>query len=186
MNDGRNDRGNDGTGSGRGRQRPGLRRAAVLAVAVAGVALLAAACGDSGSPAGSAASAGPAAYQNGLGYAQCMRSHGEPGFPDPDSQGNFLNLGPVNIHSPQYLSANKACGHLLPSYKVTPAQRKQDLSRALKFSACMRSHGIPSYPDPIELANGNIELGGAPGPGSSPQVQAAARACRKFLPGGGS
>jgi hypothetical protein len=176
-----NDDSNDGAGGGRGRRR----RAALLAVAVAGLALLAAACGGSGPSAGSPAAAGPTAYQNALAYAHCMRSHGEPGFPDPDRQGNFLNLGPVNIHSPQYLSANKACGYLLPSYQVSAAQRRQDLSRALKFSACMRAHGIPSYPDPVELANGNLEVGGAPGPGSSPQVQAAAQACRQFEPGGG-
>jgi hypothetical protein len=175
-----NDDSYDGAGSGHGRRRAGL-----LAVAVAGLALLAAACGGSGPSAGSPAAAGPTAYQNALAYAHCMRSHGEPGFPDPGRQGNFLNLGPVNIHSPQYLSANKACGSLLPSYQVSAAQRRQDLSKALKFSACMRAHGIPSYPDPVELANGNLEVGGAPGPGSSPQVQAAAQACRQFEPGGG-
>jgi hypothetical protein len=91
----------------------------------------------------------------------------------------------VNTHSPQYLPASKACGHLLPSYQVTPAQRKQELSSALRYSACMRSHGVPSFPDPVELANGNIELRLGAGHGSSPQQQAAAQACRKFLPGGG-
>jgi hypothetical protein len=173
---------NEDTTAGRGRQRPGPRRAGVLAAAVAGAALLVAACGGGGGS--SPAAAGPPAFQNALAYAQCMRSHGEPGFPDPDSKGNFLNLGPVNINSPQYLSANKACGHLLPSYQVTPAQRQHDLSRALRYSACMRSHGVPSFPDPVELANGNIELRLGAGHGSSPQLQAAAQACRKFLPGG--
>jgi hypothetical protein len=48
----------------------------------------------------------------------------------------------------------------------------------------MRSHGVPSFPDPVELANGNIELRLGAGHGSSPQLQAAAQACRKFLPGG--
>jgi hypothetical protein len=177
-----NDNTNEATGGSRGRPRPGLRHAGVMAVAVAGIALLAAACGG-GSPPAAAGSTPP--YQTAVAYAQCMRSHGEPGFPDPDSKGNFLNLGPVNIHSPQYLSANKACGHLLPSYKVTPAQKRQELSTALKYSACMRSHGIPSFPDPVQLANGNIELRLGAGHDSSPEQQAAAQACRKFLPGGG-
>jgi len=173
---------NEHANAGRDRQRPEFRRAGVLAAAVAGVALLVTAC--SGGGGSSPAAAGSAAFQNALSYAQCMRSHGEPGFPDPDSKGNFLNLGPVNIHSPQYLSASKACGHLLPSYQVTPAQRQQELSSALKYSACMRSHGVPSFPDPVELANGNIELRLGAGHGSSPQQQAAEQACRKFLPGG--
>jgi hypothetical protein len=163
-------------------QRPAQRRAGALAAVAAGAALLAAACG--GSSTGSPPAAGPAAYQQALAYAQCMRIHGTPGFPDPGNQGLFRNLGPVNIHSPLYLSANKACGHLLPSYRVTPAQMKQDLSRALKAAACMRSHGILSYPDPVELANGNIELGPGAAHDSSPQFQAAARSCLQFLPGG--
>ncbi len=169
------------TGAGRGRPRPRLGPAAV--VVVTGTALLAAACGGSGRPSGSPTAAGPAAYQGALAYAQCMRSHGEPGFPDPGSKGLFANLGPVDMHSLQYRSASKACGHLLPSYVVTPAQEKQDLHRALEFSACMRSHAMPSYRDPAELPNGNIELGGPPGPGSSPQLRAAAKACQKYLPG---
>lgn len=177
---------NEHANGGRHRQRPEFRSAGVLAAVVAGVAFLVTACGGGGGAGGSSpAAAGSTAFQHALAYAQCMRSHGEPGFPDPDSKGNFLNLGPVNINSPQYLSAIKACGHLLPSYQVTPAQRQQDLSRALRYSACMRSHGIPSFPDPVELANGNIELRLGAGHGSSPQQQAATEACRKFLPGGG-
>ena len=174
---------NEHANAGRDRQQPVSLRAGVLAAAVAGAALLVAACGGGGVR--PPAVAGSTAFQNALAYAQCMRSHGEPGFPDPDSKGNFLNLGPVNIHSPQYLSASKVCGHLLPSYKVTPAQRNQELSSALKYSACMRSHGVPSFPDPVEMANGNIELRLGAGHGNSPQQQAAAQACRKFLPGGG-
>ena len=174
---------NEHANAGRDRQQPVSRRAGVLAAAVAGAALLVAGCGGGGVR--PPAVAGSTAFQNALAYAQCMRSHGEPGFPDPDSKGNFLNLGPVNIHSPQYLSASKACGHLLPSYKLTPAQEKQELSSALRYSACMRSHGVPSFPDPVELANGNIELRLGAGHGNSPQQQAAAQACRKFLPGGG-
>ena len=175
-----NEHRNDGTGSGRGRLRAGPLRAGVRTVAAAAITLLATACGGGGP----SVAGGSTPYQQALAYAQCMRSHGEPGFPDPDSQGLFSDLGPVNMHPPQYLSANQACGHLLPAYTVTPAQRQRDLSRALKFSACMRAHGILSYRDPTVLANGNIEAGGNPGPGSSPQMQAAWQACRPFAPGG--
>src|ERR1700685_2840016 len=171
---------NEHANAGRDRQRPEFRSAGVLAAAVAGAAVLIAACGAGGGS--SPAAAGPPAAQHALAYAQCMRSHGEPGFPDPDSKGNFLNLGPVNIDSPQYRSANRTCGHLLPSYQVTPAQRQQELSSALRYSACMRSHGVSSFPDPVELANGNIELRLGAGHGSSPQQAPAAPAGRRFLP----
>jgi hypothetical protein len=54
----------------------------VLAAAVAGIALLVAACGGS-----SPAVAGSTAYQKALAYAQCLRSHGEPGWPTPTARG---------------------------------------------------------------------------------------------------
>jgi hypothetical protein len=52
---------------------------------------------------------------------------------------------------------------------------------ALKFSACMRANGEPSFPDPN--ASGVIQ-GQNIDPGS-PQFQAAQRKCRKYAPNGG-
>jgi hypothetical protein len=181
-----NDDMNDHTG-GRGRQqRAELRRAVVLAAALASFALLVAACGG-----GSSSTAGGTPYQQALAYAQCMRSNGEPGFPDPDSQGLFQNFGPVDINSPRYLPATKACGHLLPAYQAGPVQQRQTLSRQLKYAACFRAHGFPDFPDPVQMPNGNIEgvgPGGAVGPGrgigtNSPQYKSAQQACLPFLTG---
>jgi hypothetical protein len=181
MNDG-----NDGPGRPR---RAGSRRVAVLPTALAGIALLIAACGGGGSSSGAASTP----YQQAVAYAQCMRSHGEPGFPDPNSQGLFQQLGPVNIHSAQYLAADKACEHLLPRNEVDAAQGRQILGTQLKYAGCLRSHGFPNTPDPV-TANGNVEgvgPGGAVGPGSgidtnSPQYKSAQQACLPFLAGAGS
>ncbi|MGH2851912.1 MAG: hypothetical protein ACRDLP_15010 [Solirubrobacteraceae bacterium] len=52
---------------------------------------------------------------------------------------------------------------------------------ALKFSACMRANGEPSFPDPN--ANGVIQ-GQNIDPGS-PQFQAAQKKCRRYAPNGG-
>ncbi len=47
-------------------------------------------------------------------YAACMRSHGEPSFPDPNSRGAFV-LGPqVNTESPQFEAADRACEAVRP------------------------------------------------------------------------
>jgi hypothetical protein len=46
-----------------------------------------------------------------LKYVHCMRGHGVPNFPSPDQQ---KDLSPVNVNSPQYLAAAKACQDLLP------------------------------------------------------------------------
>ena len=61
----------------------------ILAAALAAMALLAAACGGSGAP----VSAQVTNYQKALAFSQCMRAHGEPGFPDPQPNGNLLING---------------------------------------------------------------------------------------------
>jgi hypothetical protein len=175
---------NEHTGDGRDPRPRRSRRAGVLAAAVAGLALLLAACGGGG---GSPAAAGSTAFQQALAYAQCMRSHGAPSWPDPDSQGNFIstkaNRG--DFHAPA--SANNACEHLLPDDgRITAAQHQQIISRGLRYSACMRSHGIPNFPDPS--TNGFFSLGVIKGLGidtSSPQFQSAHQTCMPILNTGG-
>jgi hypothetical protein len=59
--------------------------------------------------------------------------------------------------------------------------REQAVERALKFSECMRSHGVPSFPDPS--GGGHTRIGG-PGSGidlDSPQFKAAQKACQKYF-----
>jgi len=165
---------NDIIRCGRNRRRA---EAGILAAALAGIAVLAA-CG-SGSPTGAGLGSGQTPYRQALAYARCMRSHGDPGFPDPNSQGLFPH--PAGT---QYQSASRACGHLLPSQSLTAAQKQGHVSQALKFSACMRSHGVPGFPDPT-VAQGGTAVGFKLGntDQNSPQFLAAARACRKFEPG---
>jgi hypothetical protein len=159
-----------------------LRRARTVAAALAGIALLAACSGSGTSP----AVAGQAGYQKELAYSQCMRGHGEPGFPDPQPNGALLINGRQDhLNGALMNSANKACQHLLPNGGVmTAAQKQQALNHLLKFSACMRAHGLPNFPDPT-LANGGVGLRFSPGDGiglSSSVFQAAQRACQKLMP----
>jgi hypothetical protein len=56
-----------------------------------------------------------AANVKALKYAQCMRSHGEPNFPDPNGQGviQITNAtGILSPNSPQYQQAETACQSL--------------------------------------------------------------------------
>jgi hypothetical protein len=158
----------------------GWRRAGAWA-ALAGVALLAACGGGGGSP----ALAGTTAYQKALAYSQCMRAHGEPGFPDPQSNGGVL-IDPSKDHLNGALmnSANKACQHLLPAQQpMTAAQQRRVTARVLKYVACMRAHGLTSMPDP-QVNSSGIGMRLPPGmSASSPAFQAAQRACQKLLPG---
>jgi hypothetical protein len=176
-------------------------------VALIAVSLGLAACGDgSGSPgvasigttttttaqSGSQGASNATNYADGVAYAACMRNHGVPNMPDPNSQGNFITIKGVlngvrgiDPNSPQYVSANKACVHLLPNGgQMTPAEEQQVLAQALKYSECIRSHGEPNFPDP-EGRGGAISQSLGRINANSPQFQAAQKACRSLQPGGG-
>ena len=57
-------------------------------------------------------------------------------------------------------------------------------SVALRFSQCMRAHGVPSFPDPG--SGGGIQIDSSSGVNPrSPAFQSAQKDCSKLLPGGG-
>jgi hypothetical protein len=57
---------------------------------------------------------------------------------------------------------------------------------SLAYSRCMRSHGVPNFPDPKQVGGGIQVSGSAPGIDSqSPLFASAQHSCRHFLPGGG-
>jgi hypothetical protein len=120
-------------------------------------------------------------------YSACMRSHGVPKFPDPDSEGHFfLKAGPgtgIEPESAQFKAADRACRKLAPKETApSPAQQAKEREKFLKFSACMRSHGLPKFPDPDP--SGGISIGRNSGVDpNSPQFKAAEKACRSLLPG---
>jgi hypothetical protein len=166
-----------------------LRRAGTLAIATA-ITLLATACGG-GSPSSSSTSnvagAKSAGYAAQLAYSRCMRSHGVPDFPDPQHNASGTGISGVDTSSPQYQSASSACRHLLPNGGAATSQQANQgqLNTLLNFSRCMRSHGVPSFPDPVVI-NGSItwNVNGNSLNLRSPQAQAAQRACQSLLPAG--
>lgn len=56
----------------------------------------------------------------------------------------------------------------------------------LAFSTCMRSNGVPSFPDPQRFAGGNVKLTIHQLGSSSPHFERAFRACNHLLPSRGS
>ena len=147
--------------------------AAVLATAV--LALLAAACGSSGSSAdshGSPNAAGSTTAASLVRYSACMRSHGVPNYPDPDSSGQLPkpDARHLGVSSSQLRASQQACQHLLPNsgdaINASSVQQcmeaddcpkslvKQVLDEERSFAQCMRSHGVPNWPDPITDSQG--------------------------------
>jgi hypothetical protein len=92
--------------------RRGPRRAAALALVAAAVVLTA--CGGSPSSSGGSAPAESATYRADLAYAQCMRTHGLPGFPDPHPSGGFsISISGHPRGNSPVARANDACEQLL-------------------------------------------------------------------------
>jgi hypothetical protein len=70
-----------------------------------------------------------------------------------------------------------ACGSSGPTAVGSSLARSE-----LRVSECMRSHGVPSFPDP---KGGGFDLNGSGIDPQSPAFQAAQKRCFKLLPGGG-
>ena len=127
-------------------------------------------------------------------YSQCMRTHGIADFPDPTSgpdggAGFQLRGGPgsdIDPNSPKFQAADKACRPLLPNGGVHPQLTAAQQQQFLDWAACVRAHGVPSFPDPTFTGGGvQIRIADKPGSGPGPvQLQAAQQACKSKLPGG--
>jgi hypothetical protein len=188
---------------------------------LAGAVLLVAGCGGSSSSpgvahlgsnasssadAGSGSSSSPesessaSAQQKIIAFSHCMRTHGVPEFPEP-SEGHVLlrssdrngHVTGVNPQSAQFQAASKACAKLSPKggKPPSPAEQAKLQEKALQFSQCMRTHGVPSFPDPEFTSSSvgvGIHIGGRKGgpsriDPSSPAFQAAQKACQSIMPG---
>lgn len=116
-------------------------------LAVVGCVVAVAACGSSHTT--GSRSSSPA-----LKFADCMRAHGVPTFPDPSGGGGGNNLAGtgINPQSPAFTSARRACARLAPGGAAgrVKATETQFLA-ALRFAACIRAHGFPSFPDPTRV-----------------------------------
>jgi len=162
------------------------RRPSILAavVAAAALALVVAACGGS-SPhrSTSASGSGPpptqAQTQQMVRFADCMRSHGVPGFPDPNADfGAFKQA--VNSNSPAFASAMPHCQQLLPNLQSSEstAEPHSHTVALLAFARCLRGHGFPNFPDPSTSGQVTHEMIASAGINlQQPAVLHAADAC---------
>jgi len=173
--------------------RPRLRRAALMTAGILAAGVAVAACGGgstttTGSPSGD----GGTQATGLLPYSTCMRSHGVPNFPDPDSSGGIpkQEMQQLGVSQSQLNAASSACQHLIPPGESLSGQPVQTITAQqqqyyLKAAACMRSHGITDFPEPV-FQDGQVEF-----PMlshlvdlNSPQFTQAYKICRKLIPSG--
>jgi hypothetical protein len=165
----------------------------LASLAAGGAVLTLAACGSSGNHDTTGSSNGkPESFQSfsaaAFKFAECMRRHGVPEFPNPQ----VVNKpGERGIHqavpqgvggSPQFKLAQGACKGILPSPEsggaASAAEQHSHAQTILDFARCLRSHGVPDFPDPS--AQGQLTLTTIRADGvdlQAPSFLTAAKAC---------
>jgi hypothetical protein len=80
-------------------------------------------------------------------FAECIREHGVPHFPDPDAKGDFV-FG-IDVTPAVWQKAVDACKDLEPPGALSGKRSPKQQSAALRFAQCIRDHGVKDFPDPV-------------------------------------
>jgi hypothetical protein len=102
---------------------------------------------SSGSASSAASTEATTKRENAVKFAECVRAHGVPHFPDPDATGNF-NFA-VDVSAATFTAAVNACKALQPPGTLSAHRSVEQQSAALRFAACVRANGVPDFPDPV-------------------------------------
>jgi hypothetical protein len=136
-----------------------------------------------------------------------MRDHGVPNYPDPDSSGMLrkTDAQALGVASSRYQAAQSACQGMLPNAAsesfddqvrrcylagaCPPALVQQMMRHGRTIARCMRSHGIPNWPDPTLDPRGRpfFDLSGqgiTRSQSHSPQYEAREGQCSRLAGGG--
>jgi hypothetical protein len=146
-----------------------LKPAAVAAIALVIASMASCTSRSSAGSSGSSDRVGPStlssAPASGVAYSACMRSHGVARYPDPSSDGHLPKGGAeaFGIGASAFQAAQRACQAVLPATDGSFIQQFQQcvtggvcpqalvqkaLTQQRAFAQCMRSHGVPNFPDP--------------------------------------
>ena len=163
-----------------------LRPLAALAM----IAVIVAGCGSGSGGTGNNSTA--IARAKAVKFAECMRTNGVSGFPDPNASGQLTidavaNGSSVDTNSAAFKQAMSACKDLEPpgftGPKVTPKLR----TARLAFAQCVRDHGVPDFPDPTP--NGPLidtrRIPSANTPAGMSALHAAMQKCGNFATAAG-
>ncbi len=164
-----------------------LRPLAALAL-VALISLISAGCGSKApSETGTVNSSGTGGNKNATAqnkavkFSECIRAHGVPHFPDPDSKGDYV-FG-IDVRPAVWQKAVAACKDLEPPGAVSGKRSPKQQSAALRFAGCMRENGVKDFPDPV---NGDplvdtTKIPSSNRPGGMTIVNAAMKKCGSVL-----
>jgi hypothetical protein len=163
----------------------------LAALALVAMVVMISACGTS-APAetgtgGSGGGGDPtaAAHEQGVKFAECMRSNGVSDFPDPAASGKLTidaiaNGSSLDTSTPTFNQAIRACQKLEPAGFMGSQRSSQQQQAALRFAQCVRRNGVNDFPDPLPdgpLVDTN-RIPSAAEPGGMGMLRAAMQKCR--------
>jgi hypothetical protein len=114
-------------------------------------------------------------------FAECIREHGVPHFPDPDAKGEF-NFG-VDVSPAVWKRAVDACKDLQPPGTLSSKRTPKQQSASLRFAECIRDDGVKDFPDPVngEPLVDTTKIPSANQPGGMTILNAAMKKCGSVL-----
>jgi hypothetical protein len=159
----------------------------LISICMAGGAAACSAAGASGSHGGGSQGGGTEQAMTVMRQlARCIRSHGMPGFPDPVI--NPLTGAPdwpqdaPDIPGSIQQACHSIANRLPPDVQNSQPPTARSMQALVRFARCMRSHGVPNWPDPNALGEFPLTTQ------MSIQFKAADRratnACIRYVPGG--
>lgn len=159
----------------------------VISICMAGGAAACSAAGASGSHGGGSQAGGSGQAMTVMRQlARCIRSHGMPGWPDPVI--NRLTGAPDWPPSAPRVpvSIEHACqsvaNRLPPDVQNSQPPTATSMQALLRFARCMRSHGVPTWPDPNSL--GEFPLTMQMAVQAKTADRPAVSRCIRYVPGG--
>ena len=114
-------------------------------------------------------------------FAECIRGHGVPHFPDPNAKGEFI-FG-IDVSPAVWQKAVDACKDLEPPGALSGKRSPKQQSAALRFAQCIRQHGVKDFPDPEngEPLVDTTRIPSANKPGGMTILNAAMHKCGSIL-----
>jgi hypothetical protein len=163
-----------------------LRPLVALAL-VALISLISAGCGSNASSEAGTADTGGAksatAQEKAVKFAECIRAHGVPHFPDPDPKGDTA-FG-IDVTPAVWTRAVEACKDLAPPGALNAKRTPKEQSAALRFAQCVRDNGVKDFPDPVngphEPLIDTTKIPSANKPGGMTILNAATDKCGSIL-----
>jgi hypothetical protein len=162
-----------------------MRRKLRPLFALALVALISAGCGSNApSETGSTRTGGKKKatdQDKAVKFAECIREHDVPDFPDPDAKGDF-KYG-VSVTPAVWRKAVDACKDLQPPGSLSSKRTPKEQTAGLRIAECIRKNGVNDFPDPVngEPLINTYKIPSSNRPGGMTILNAAIQKCRSLM-----